>query len=75
MNTIFGSMNSMFGGDRFGMIPSMPLMPFGVPAGNSLMPMMDPGMNMGFPNMGSSFSSTMMTISSGPDGRPQVCFI
>ncbi|XP_054269185.1 myeloid leukemia factor-like isoform X2 [Macrosteles quadrilineatus] len=81
MNRMMRSMNSMFGQPLGGLMgPGMgsELMPFG--GGGAMMPFGFPSMNMfqsmdpmgNNPACHSYSSSTVMTMTNGPDGRPQV---
>lgn len=86
MSRMMNSMNSMFNQQFRGFLEppiGSELMPFG--GGSMLggmMPFGFPNMNNMFPSMGqmpnnpnchSYSSSTVMTMTNGPDGRPQVC--
>lgn len=87
MNSMMNRMNSMFSQPFGGLLGGPPpsgrneLMPFGHDMGGSLMPFGFPNMNRLYqqfdhmgnnPNCHSYSSSTFMTMTNGPDGRPQV---
>lgn len=86
MNSLLGNPfgNDMFGGGGGafpGRPPSMAMMPFNNPAGSMLSPFPFPNMNnfmqnmsqmSNDPNCHSFSSSSVMTMTTGPDGKPQV---
>lgn len=87
MGSLFGNPfgNDMFGGGGGGAFPgrppSMAMMPFNYPAGGMLSPFPFPNMNHFMPSMGqmsndpnchSFSSSSVTTMTAGPDGKPQV---
>lgn len=87
MNSFFGNPfgNDMFGqggGGGGGRSRSMSLMPFDDPSQGMLSPFGFPNMNQimqnmsqmsNNPNCHSFSSSSVMTMTTGPDGKPQVC--